>query len=42
MFASGSYFMTQEVDPTNAIMGIDPVYVALGETIGMGCESKSD
>jgi hypothetical protein len=38
MFASGSYFLTQEVDPTNAIMGIDPVYVALLETIGTGCE----
>ncbi|UZJ53107.1 hypothetical protein CBS101457_002427 [Exobasidium rhododendri] len=25
--SSGSYFLTQEIDPTNTIAGIDPVYV---------------
>lgn len=31
---AGSYFLTQEVDPSQAIMGIDPVYVFALATIG--------
>lgn len=37
---AGSYFLTQEVDPSQAIMGIDPVYVFALATIG--CTGESD
>jgi mitochondrial import inner membrane translocase subunit TIM23 len=30
---SGSYFLTQELDPTNAIAGIDPVYVSVAAVL---------
>jgi hypothetical protein len=30
--------MNQEVDPSNTLMGIDPVFLSVGETLGCGCE----
>ncbi len=31
---SGSYFLTQDLDPTNLIAGIDPVYVSVAAVLG--------
>lgn len=31
--AAGSYFLTLELDPTNAIAGLDPVYINAGLTL---------
>ncbi|WFD37675.1 TIM23 complex component [Malassezia japonica] len=31
--ASGSYFLTQELDPSQTIMGIDPLFVHIGATL---------
>lgn len=39
---AGSYFLTQEIDPSQAIMGIDPAYVFGLATIGCTGESSSE